>query len=86
MPLHPAASALLPFTTHALKHMHTVPINNCATNKHAHPIYTQVVVVKSYECISRLRSMLGAERGAPTPSMLSYTLIQPFRCVGVCVK
>jgi hypothetical protein len=38
-----------------------------------------VVVVKTYECISRLRTMLGAASGAPTPSMLSLTLIQPFR-------
>ncbi|GBF97420.1 hypothetical protein Rsub_09586 [Raphidocelis subcapitata] len=38
----------------------------------------QVVVVKTYECIARLREGLGTASGAPTPSMLSYTLIQPF--------
>jgi len=42
----------------------------------------QVVVVKSYECIARLRGLLGAAEGAPTPSMLSYSLIQPFRWGG----
>ncbi|KAI8466921.1 MAG: hypothetical protein J3K34DRAFT_524164 [Monoraphidium minutum] len=43
----------------------------------------QVVVVQTYECITRMRQMLAAGGGgAPLPSMLSYTLIQPFRRAG----